>query len=142
MARRDTTTGRVLEEMVLPALEHGGYVHQEQVMVGERLGTGHQHKVDIVAVSASGERFLVSLKWQQSSGTAEQKVPFEVISLEHAVKCSDGFYKRAYLVLGGSGWTLREYFTSGRLSDFIAYDNCVSIVTLEQFIASANAGKL
>jgi len=27
------------------------------------------------------EAILISLKWQQSSGTAEQKVPFEVICL-------------------------------------------------------------
>jgi hypothetical protein len=38
-----------------------------------------RHFVDVIA-EKDGKRFLVSLKWQQVSGTAEQKVPFEVIS--------------------------------------------------------------
>jgi len=56
-----------------------------------------RHFVDVIA-EKDGKRFLVSLKWQQLSGTAEQKVPFEVISLADAVT-KDGFTK-AYLVVG------------------------------------------
>lgn len=37
------------------------------------------------------------MKWQQVSGTAEQKVPFEVICLMEAV--ATGAYQKAYLVL-------------------------------------------
>jgi hypothetical protein len=43
---------------------------------------------------------FVSLKWQQVGGTAEQKVPFEVMCLADAVRAG-----HAYLVLGGDGWT-------------------------------------
>ena len=53
-----------------------------RVSVGKRLGGG-EHFVDVVAEKA-GRRLIISLKWQQVSGTAEQKVPFKVIRLEEA----------------------------------------------------------
>ena len=73
-------TGGVLEAMVMPALEHGGYLLEKQVTIGTRCGGG-VHKVDAIATKA-GRRTLVSLKWQQTGGTAEQKVPFEISLLE------------------------------------------------------------
>ena len=105
MSSRNTTTGTVLENMILPALERGGYSHVEQFNVGSRFGGG-RHIVDVIA-EKNGRRILVSLKWQQSSGTAEQKVPFEVICLAEYVLADDRF-DRAYLVLGGEGWKLRS----------------------------------
>ena len=49
-----------------------------------------------------GASVLVSMKWQETSGTAEQKVPFEVLCLADAVReygCAS-----AYLVLGGPAY--------------------------------------
>lgn len=80
MSARNTNIGRVLEQMVIPALREGGYAYQKQVFVGKRPGGG-KHYVDIVASREDGKPILVSMKWQQTSGTAEQKVPFEVICL-------------------------------------------------------------
>ena len=70
----NTRTGGVLEAMILPALDRGKYLHQAQVAIGERLGCG-RHVVDAVA-EKDGLQVLVSVKWQQVAGTAEQKVPF------------------------------------------------------------------
>ena len=138
MAPRDTGTGAVLEIMVLPALDRGGYSYQTQVRIGTRLGGG-AHAVDIVAEKA-GAVFLVSMKWQQVSGTAEQKVPFEVICLEEALKT--GRFQRAYLVLGGDGWKLRTFYTSGGLDQYLKCSGKVNILTLEGFIAKANMATL
>lgn len=135
---RNTRTGSVLERMVLPALEQGGYSYRVQAKLGRRFGIG-SHIVDAV-VEKDGRQFLVSVKWQQVSGTAEQKVPFEVICLLEALEC--GLYQKAYLVLGGEGWTLRDFYTSDGLAKYLAYDQKVEIVTLERFVAKANAGKL
>jgi len=135
---RDTRTGGVLEAMVLPALERGGYEYQTQVKIGQRIG-GRTHKVDAVAERKS-EKILVSLKWQQVGGTAEQKVPFEVICLAEAVRV--GKFARAYLVLGGDGWTLRDFYTSGGLEKHLTDCVKVRILTLERFVALANQGKL
>jgi len=123
--------------MVLPALEGGGYSYELQVDVGPRLGGG-RHKVDVLATSPDGKRFLISLKWQQSSGTAEQKVPFEAMCLADAILREPGRYTRAYLVLGGEGWKLREFYTGGGLKDHLVHGHLVEVLTLEAFVARAN----
>jgi len=135
---RDTRTGGVLEAMVLPALKQGGYGYQTQVVVGKRLG-GSKHKVDALA-EKNGERIIVSMKWQQVGGTAEQKVPFEVMCLAAEVKSKA--FQKAYLVLGGEGWTLRDFYTSGELVRHLIDAALVNVLTLEGFVALANKGKL
>lgn len=137
---RNTRTGGVLEAMVLPALDQGKYARKVQVNVGERLGCG-QHHVDVVA-EKDGRKFLISMKWQQVSGTAEQKVPFEVICLVEAMQAQPGIYDKAYVVLGGEGWKLRTFYTSGGLQRFLNDAQNVEIVTLESFVARANQGRL
>jgi hypothetical protein len=134
---RNTNTGGVLEAMIVPALTRGGYDIQLQQPVGTRCGGG-THKVDAIAVK--DDRVLVSLKWQQTGGTAEQKVPFEVMCLADAVR--ENHASRAYLVLGGDGWSLRDYFTSGRLADHLVHASLVRVVTLEAFVRLANNGEL
>lgn len=138
MVPKDTGTGGVLEQMVLPALRRGGYTYKTQVNIGKRLGGG-RHVVDALAEKA-GRSILVSLKWQQVSGTAEQKVPFEVICLAEAVQ--GGPYAKAYLVLGGEGWKLREFYTGGGLRRHLTNVGSVKILTLEGFVAAANQGQL
>lgn len=138
MTPRNTRTGGVLEAMVLPALKQGQYAYKTQVNIGQRLGCG-THNVDVVATK-DGRDTLVSMKWQQVSGTAEQKVPFEVICLLEALE--SGKYSKAYLVLGGAGWKLRDYFVSGKLEKYLAHDGKVKVLTLEDFVALANDGNL
>src|SRR5437773_9038511 len=138
MTPRNTRTGGVLEQMVLPALDQGGYVYNVQVKIGQRLGCG-QHLVDVIA-EKNARRILISMKWQQVSGTAEQKVPFEVICLLEALE--SGNYGKAYLVLGGEGWTLRNFYVGDGLKSYLAYADKVEILTLESFVGKANAGKL
>src|SRR5262245_63802771 len=102
--------------MILPSLERGGYSHRRQVNLGQRLGLG-SHRVDVVA-EKDGRRMLISLKWQQSKGTIEQKIPFEVICLAEALQAG---YDRAYLVLGGEGMRtdLRQFYVRGGLRPFL-----------------------
>ncbi len=138
MPPRDTTTGRVLEAMILPSLARGGYSYLTQQLVTARPG-GRRHFVDVIA-EKDGHRYLISLKWQQVSGTAEQKVPFEVISLIDAAQ--KGGFAKAYLVLGGDGWILRDFYTEGGLTKHLIDADKVEILTLERFVAIANKGEL
>lgn len=138
---RNTRTGRVLEKMIIPALEQGTYRYKKQVTIGRRLGGGN-HKVDILAIAPDGQEIPVSMKWQQTSGTTEQKVPFEIMCLADAVHNSQGKFSKAYLVLGGEGWTLRDFYLSNELSQYLKNCEPVLIVSLENFIAKANEGKL
>jgi len=138
MTPRNTRTGGVLELMVLPALQQGGYAYKTQVNIGKRLGLG-QHNVDVIA-EKDGRPILISMKWQQVSGTAEQKVPFEIICLLEALERGD--YSKAYLVLGGEGWTLRDFYIGEGLRKYLAYADKIEVVTLESFVGRANSGKL
>jgi hypothetical protein len=135
MTPRNTRTGGVLEQMVLPALKQGGYAFKTQVKIGKRLGCG-PHFVDVLA-EKDGRPLLVSMKWQQVSGTAEQKVPFEVICLLEAVE--SGTYAKAYLVLGGGGWTLRDFYVADGLQNYLNYKEKIEILTLESFVGRANS---
>jgi hypothetical protein len=137
---RDTRTGGVLENMILPALERGGYQHRKLV-IGTRLG-GRSQKVDVLAWRVESEQLPISLKWQQTSGTAEQNVPFEVLCLAEAVHKSRGIFKKAYLVLGGNGWTLREFYVRGQIREYLKNCEVVEIVSLETFVARANQSEL
>ena len=124
--------------MILPALKRGHYSYHTQVKAGTRCGGG-THKVDALA-EKDGAKVLVSLKWQQTSGTTEQKVPFEVMCLADAIRA--GHADRAYVVLGGDRWTLRDYYTSGALAEHLIHAALVRVVTLEAFIRLANNGQL
>src|SRR6185503_1251762 len=97
MTPRDTRTGDVLEEMILPSLGRGGYSFQKSQDIGRRPGEG-KHIVDAIATK-NGRSILISSKWQQVGGTAEQKIPFEVICLMKAIRDSLGKYQKAYLIL-------------------------------------------
>ena len=138
MSPRNTRTGSVLVAMILPALKQGGYAYSAQQMIGSRFGGG-RHIVDAIA-EKDQQRFLISLKWQQTGGTAEQKVPFEVMSLAEVVLA--GQFAKAYLVLGGEGWTLRDFYVSGELKKHLWHADKVEILTLESFVARANNGEL
>jgi hypothetical protein len=124
--------------MILPALKRGGYGYLSQQHIGNRFGGG-RHFVDVIA-EKDVFKCLVSLKWQQVSGTAEQKVPFEIICLADAVR--QGPYDKAFLVLGGEGWKLRSFYVGGGLKSYLVDADKVDILTLESFVARANQGKL
>ena len=136
---RNTKTGSVLEACVLPALALGGYEVLKQQNVGTR-PNGGKHMADIVAKSQD-ESIIISMKWQQVSGTAEQKVPYEIICLREIISNPDNNYQKAYIVLGGDGWTLKDYYTSGSLSKHLNLEN-IFIVTESRFMGLANMSKL
>jgi hypothetical protein len=131
-----------LEEMVLPALQEAGYRYGKQSRIGRVMG-GRPYRADLLVHDrASGRRIVVSLKWQQVAGTAEQKIPFEVIALLQLLE--SGECDEVYLVLGGTGWTpqLREFYLSGRLCRFMPGADRVRIVGLEEFIKRVNTRQL
>src|SRR5262245_62128589 len=128
MSPRDTSTGEVMEQMVVPAMARGGYLFRRKVNIGERLGVG-KHIVDGIAEQAGG-RILISLKWQQAQGTAEQKVPFEAISMIEALRSGD--FHAAYVVLGGQNWRFRDFYLNHGLDPFIPAVREIQIVTLEE----------
>jgi hypothetical protein len=141
VSSRNTSTGAVLEDTILPCLKRNGYQSKSQVFVGYK-PNGKLHRVDVLATNPKQEEILVSLKWQQVGGTAEEKLPFEVIKLIYSIKNSEGRFDRAYIVVGGGGWSLKEWYLSGALKEYLEYDGLVEIVSLDDFITLANKKKL
>ena len=94
----------------------------------------------MLAKDENDSKYLISLKWQQVSGTAEQKVPYEMICLAEAIQKGTGI--KAYLVLGGAGWSLRDYYLEGGLNRHIVHADLVNLIDLENFVALANQSKL
>ena len=135
---RNTSTKNTLEAMVSEALLTTGYQVSRRTCIGTRPG-GSAHKIDMIA-QKDNQNILISLKWQQAQRSAEQNIPFEIICLAEAEQKEHG--ERAYLVLGGNGWTLRDYFVSGQLAKHLIHSDLVEVVTIEQFISLANNASL
>ena len=102
---RDTTTGNNYEKTVSKLLKESNYKFKDQVTIGKKRN-GKKHRVDVLI-----DKTLISLKHQEVNGTAEEKVPFEFMKLQHAVDDYD--YDKAVIVLSGdTGWTWKEYYLS------------------------------
>tara|TARA_Y100000033_G_scaffold42653_1_gene43809 strand:- start:80 stop:502 length:423 start_codon:yes stop_codon:yes gene_type:complete len=130
-ASRDTTTGTNYETEVENLLEEfSDHKVESQVMVGAKRNGG-KHYCDIVI----NDDELISLKYQRVQGTAEEKIPFEFMKLQHAI--DDHGYKSATIVVAGpdKAWKWKDYYLSG---DFRAkmksiYPD-VRIINHDQFV--------
>lgn len=153
MAPRNTNTGNVLEVMMQHALTRGGYTfflrgsgQTAQRTFDEPIpSTKARHKfvLDGLAICPdTGARIGISAKWQQVGGTAEEKVALETLRLLKLVERGD--IDRAYLVMGGDGWSLKDYFLSDDFMESFASPakDHVRLVTLDQFVSLANAAQL
>tara|TARA_Y100000004_G_C8809224_1_gene366888 strand:- start:95 stop:517 length:423 start_codon:yes stop_codon:yes gene_type:complete len=130
-ASRDTTTGNNYETEVENLLEEfSNHKVESQVMVGAKRNGG-KHYCDIVI----NDDELISLKYQRVQGTAEEKIPFEFMKLQHAI--DDHGYKSATIVVAGpdKAWRWKDYYLS---DDFRAkmksiYPD-VRIINHDQFV--------
>jgi hypothetical protein len=80
-------------------------------------------------------RGLISCKFQSTSGTAEEKIAYEVIKLLHAMKI-DSRYVKSWIIMGGNGWSegIRK-FTKSELSEWIPeMKGKIAIMTTDQLI--------
>lgn len=130
-ASRDTTTGTTYEKEIESLLEQfTNYEFQSQVNIGLKRNGG-KHYVDILLNGST----LLSLKYQRVQGTAEEKVPFEVMKLHHA--CLDHGYDSAILVLAGpdKAWKWKDYYLGEQFqNDMKQIYPTVRIISHEQFV--------
>ncbi len=145
MPLRDTTSGDILENMILPALDrhYKGRYRRRHLLPEPGLG-GRRHYVDVLVEREDGKQILISLKYQGTAGTVEEKVPYEVIKLISAIRQGAGKYPYAYIILAGTGFSrqLREFYLSGGLAGYILDWELIKIITLDQFLELANRKKL
>ena len=129
---RDTTTGTNYETEVENLLEdYSEHTVESQVMVGVKRNGG-RHYCDIVL---NGDE-LISLKYQRVQGTAEEKIPFEFMKLQHAI--DDHGYKSATIVVAGpdKAWKWKDYYLSEEFRAKMGsiYPD-VRIINHEQFVS-------
>lgn len=137
-----TRSGQVFEAVCVPALRKNGYKVSLQKVVGLSLGDA-KHRLDHYVEAPNDDKIIVSVKWQDVSGTTDEKVPFEVIKLLYLMEQYPEF-KRAYIVIGGDGHRqhLVDYYVSGGLNRWIVGGDRVTCVTLNQFIKACNRHQL
>ena len=107
MASRDTTTGSnyeaIIEMCIKRSCEKNNLEAISQANIGIKPGGG-KHRVDweIFDKSDPNSRGLISCKYQGTSGTAEEKMAYEVIKLLYTMKM-DSRYKKSWIIMGGEG---------------------------------------
>ena len=137
---RDTTTGSDYEEIVKLCIkrscERNNLEAKSQSVVGQKPGGG-KHRVDweIYRLDNPSIRGLISCKFQSSSGTAEEKLAYEVIKLLHSMKTDKRFVK-SWIIMGGDGWSQgMRVFAKDELSQWIPeMQGKVEIITTDQLI--------
>ena len=142
MAQRDTTTGTnyesIIEICIKRSCEKNELTAISQATVGEKPGGG-KHRVDweIFRTSDPNSRGLISCKFQGTSGTAEEKIAYEVIKLLYAMKV-DSRYKKSWIIMGGEGWSSgMRGFVNNHLSEWIPeMREKVAILTTDQLIST------
>jgi hypothetical protein len=124
-----TESGRTFEQEIVFALKQRDYrVEKSKYALGQNLA-GKDYKRAYIATSPSGKMILISSVYQDSTGTVQEKVPWEVLSLASVLSQTRDRFSRGYVVLGGTtGWTLKSYFTSGRLQEHLVGAENVIVV--------------
>lgn len=130
--------------------QHATVIPQKTIRVG---GVDKRKKRPDFLVSNWNETVLVSVKWQESGGTAEEKVPFEFATLCGLV--GQGLATRAILVLGGTdarkktetsprvtGWRFRHHFINYRMNiGVLPNSDRVEIITDDELHLRIYQGK-
>ena len=119
-------TGKDFEHLCEYILCLSGVNVEEQVNIGLR-PTGGAHNTDLIV----DEEVIVSLKYQDVAGTAEEKIPYEQMCLQHA--CETYGYKKAVIVLAGPGWTHDDSYRENVFGQWMNTPD-VSIINFDEFL--------
>ena len=135
---RNTNTRDVLEAMIEDSLGKGGYDFQKKMTIDRRLGGG-KFSADYIAYKDECT-IVITAKWQETSGSAENKIPYDYMCLADVIQKNDDLTK-GYLVLGGDGWSKDDFFIN-ELKFWINIEADVKVMKLSKFVVSSNLGRL
>ena len=147
MSKTGVNTGKIFEQLfdtVLPVQGYRILTKDEYAPFLAPSISGGKHLPDRVIETPDLRWLILSKKWQETAGTAEQKVPFEIIKLIDAVKKSNGKFPYAYLIIGGEGWTrtLKESYLNGDLNQYINGTELVKVINPDRFLTLINRKNL
>jgi hypothetical protein len=138
---RDTSSGKTFEDIVELCISRScaknDLERKAQSSVGEKIGGG-KHIVDweIWELNNPDRRALISAKVQNTGGSAEEKIPYEILKLLHAMD-NDSRFKFAWLILGGAGWSpgLLNYYRNSLIREIPAMVGRVKILRTDELIS-------
>lgn len=134
-----TRSGNTFEQIIEAVLKQN-YPDQfrRHIAIGHQL-FGGKYIADFVLDTPEG-KVIISAKWQQVSGTAEQKLLYEIASLIKIVKESSGQIRKAYVVLDGPGFskTAKSFLLKQGHVDYLQDGNLVEVLDVANFTARAN----
>jgi len=134
-SRYTDKTGKEFENFCHHLFDTAGYNVEEQVCIGTRPTYG-KHNVDLeVFIQEFDIRVLVSLKYQDVAGTAEEKIPYEQMCLQAA--CEEYEYNKAYIVLAGPGWKHDDSYRDGVFDKWMSTPD-VSVLNFDEFLNEFN----
>lgn len=137
---RDTTTGSdyesIIEICIKRSCERNRLGATPQSIVGQKPGGGN-HRVDweIYRLDNAKIRGLISCKFQGTSGTAEEKIAYEVIKLLHTMDLDERYIK-SWIIMGGVGWSagMRNFINNDLAYWIPQMKNRVQIFTTDELI--------
>lgn len=130
-----------ITRMLLSTLRDAGYNVQSNVPVG-RGPDGSRFRAKIVASYSDGPALVLSGHSQRRRGTTEYKIPWEVMTIASAIETEGGRLSSGYIVLSGSGWTLKDYFIRRGLDTYMKGIDRVHVITLDTFVEKVQAHSL
>lgn len=123
----------IFNDVLLQALAAAGYEAQTTPIDVRPFGGVRTNSYEVFK-NRAGHRFAITLKIQNARGSADRKIPYEVIVLSEMIEADE--VDGAYLLIAGAGWApqLREAFTSGVLRKWLHYPDTLVIMELDDFL--------
>ncbi len=113
----------------LQTLRRAGYEVQTMPL-GVRPGGTRAVRYPIA--TKDGERLAISVKTQETPGSTQERLLYEIISFAAFLKAAA--CTRALIICRGKGWTLREFFANG-LRKFVPYPETLQVISETDFLA-------
>ncbi len=108
--------------------------------------TNGKHKPDKIIKDKDDKLIIISKKWQETAGTADEKIFYEIIKLIDLVETYKPTIKSTYILLGGNGWRsyLKNYYLSEDWNRYLEtrYRNIVKLVTIDSILPLISRRKL
>ena len=138
---KQSGSGKEYEELVALVIDRSCRKNKlekkGQSKVGPKPGGG-AHIVDWELWEAADptRRALLSCKIQTTAGTAEEKIPYEVLKCLHTME-EDHRYRFAWIVLGGNGWNkgILDYYVNELSHKIPEMKGRVSILRTDELLS-------
>lgn len=140
--KKKMPSGKRNEDITAAVFIADGWKVQKQFIAGFKPGKRTKHRVDFLASKGTID-ILVSCKYQDTTGTAFEKLPYEYISLLNAVE--NNAFTGGYLVLFGEVLRRENMFGTlygSEMSKYMRMSSKIIVCSFEELVRSINRGSV